>query len=210
MVNNIVYKSYFDKPPPVFLRSAVGESIGLIGVGLSFLALSYWARSHSPNEEMPLVLLWCWAVFCIGPILVGGWQLIFPSTVSLILDKDHFSTSIFGSKKCYKWKDVSEFTVFEQNDIKWLKRLFKEKKRISSIVVLSDGRRTPIFYGPSKEKLVSFNDYTYTATSKASKRKQPEYNSVLPNNYGMTAEQLVELMNHWRKRAIESQHNEQI
>ena len=182
-------------PGPVQRRPSTRKWLGMLAVGIGFIALGAWficqplptlsdtwpARALGAlfmhlglARDIPEAVAefgWITLVFfAIGSVV--SLVTVLPGAAGLTLTKDGFVVRSLFRGRAYRWSDVGEFAV------------------------------TEVPYGTGSKKLVGFDDrlavegLTARANVKLSGR-----NSALPDTYGLSAEDLARLMSRWRQKA---------
>jgi hypothetical protein len=206
-MNETEFQRLLNAEPPLLLIASKKKGVFLllwsalfVTGGILFIqyASDIAAEAGWGNVTCFRLLGWANVVFFGLGILAGLTKIVFPENYSLTLDKRCFVVRTIFRKDIRMWKDVSGFVATSLN----MEPLLKQINLISGLM----GQFIPIVRGPSKMKGAKFIFFDDGSASKqaALNRSFTGYSCALIVDYDLTADQLAQLMNHWREKSLGS------
>jgi hypothetical protein len=183
-------------PGPLTLRPSTWKWLGLLAFSIAGIACGAWfirdpgIASDSRVARFGQLLMslglahgtsqaiaefgWFMVIVCAIGSVVGIITLL-PGAAGLTLNRDGFVVRSLFRTQAYRWLDADEFAVVEM--------------------------KFPV--GCGRKKFVGFNDPSVAKRSIAAVNvKLIGRNSMLPDSYGLSVEDLARLVSRWRERAV--------
>ena len=159
-------------PGPVTLPVRRLKWLAMLAGGLAFAVIAIWML-HA--EDVSGSDRWAaWAGLLIGGLIVPfAAIMLLPAAGSLTLDADGFVTCSLFRRFHTPWRQVSEFRVGEYP-----------------------------FPGESRQRTIIYDDTKSASLFAEPVREMLGRNSALPDTYGLSYEDLAQLMTQWRARAL--------
>jgi hypothetical protein len=160
-------------PGPITLYPSRAKWRFLTAGAAAFTAVAIFLSVFAPMDAVHRILMIFGAIF-FGSCMLLGVITLLPGAASLQLDKDGFEIVKFYRKRRLRWAEVGDFSI-------WAYR---------------------------QARVVTFNTDTPSSSNAGALLMKmnsllARRNEYLPDTYGLSATDFLELVNAWRNRAIE-------
>ena len=189
------FQALLNAPSPLTLYASRKKHVFFFLLTLLGLAGGV-AMTIYPGKANDVFSGWAVIVFCALGMALFGAMIFFPKTTSLTLGAKEFTIMNLGKKVSYRWEDVSAFLARPMLAPRWV------KQADVTMNILDKPPALPLSsWGSSK--YVFFDETSKGKMADLARLSTGGYSGMLPTSYaGMNAEQLAQLLNHWRERAI--------
>jgi hypothetical protein len=158
-------------PGPVTLYPSRLRLIGLLAVGLAFVAVSIVVLHEEADGGALARWLVAWfALIFFGVCALAAAVMLLPGAASLTLAADGFEVCSLFRRNRTPWRQASDFIVGE-------------------------------FRAGRLQRLVAYDDAGLAGIAAETSRSLVGRNAAFPDTYGLSHEELADLMRRWSERA---------
>lgn len=210
-MNDAEFQKLLNAAPPLVLYASKKKGIllvlgaALFGAGCIALihdsnqAKDNIALIYDRNQAEGIIIGWIGILFFGAGLLLGLGTLLLPQSMAVTLDHQGFSVNVLWKKTQYAWKDVSEFVAKVGISPEVVKQI-DLARNVESILDRTPPP-LPLTGTMPRARNIYFDDGS-TDKKSAYRRTLVGYNCAIRGIYGLSANQMAQLMNHWRERAL--------